>query len=238
MSKRVTKKQATRVIREQQAMQRRRQRTLWTSVVAAVVLVIAGLVGYVAFAAQQPAAGFRVPASATPDQTGLRLGNGPVTVEVYLDYLCPACRQFEADAGDTLESYLDAGRITLIYHPVAILNRYSTNEYSTRAAAGAGCAADAGKLAEYTEALYADQPAEGGPGHTNDRLIEIAGAVGLPTEQFGQCLREGVYEDWVTHVTTGMARRGVGQTPTVFVNGSELGNPSAQRLTAAIDAVV
>jgi protein-disulfide isomerase len=237
VSKRAGQKQAARLVREQLARERRHRRTMWTSIAAALALVVAGIVGYAVFAAQRPAGDFRVPAGATADRTGVTVGDGPVTVEVYLDYLCPACRAFEADAGDTIERYLEQERISLVYHPVAILDRASTNRYSSRSAAGAGCASDAGLLSEYTEALYARQPAEGGPGHTDDALVEIAAGVGLPAEAFGQCLRDEVYEDWVKHVTEEMARRGVRGTPTVFVNGTQLPNPTGQTLAAAIDAV-
>jgi protein-disulfide isomerase len=235
MSKRVDRKQAARVVREQLARERRRRRAVRTSAVAAAVLLVAGLVGYVVYRAQQPEAGFATPASATADRTGVKVGDGPVTVEVYLDYLCPACRQFEADAASTIEKLVAERRITMVYHPVAILDRYSTNAYSSRSAAGAGCASDAGKLTEYTHALYADQPAEGGAGHTDDRLIEIAAAAGLPGEAFGQCLREGRYAGWVTHVTSGMSKRGVNGTPTVFVDGRRLENPTALNLAAEVD---
>ncbi len=235
MSSRVAQKQAARVVREQLARERRRRRTTVVSIVAAVALVAAGIVGYAVYASQRPEEGFRTPATATSDFAGLKVGSGPVVVELYLDYLCPACRQFEANAADTIKRYLDLGRITLVYHPVAILDHYSTNQYSSRSAAGAGCAADAGKLTEYTDALYNDQPAEGGPGHTDDRLVEIAALAGVPRDSFGQCLREGRYADWVLHSTDAMARRGVNGTPTVFVNGVQVAQPTVERLAAAID---
>jgi protein-disulfide isomerase len=235
MSSRTGRKEAARVVREELARERRRRRTTVTSAAAAVALLIGGLVGYGVYRSQRPGEGFAVPASATDDRTGIRVGEGPVTVEVYLDYLCPACRRFEEAAGPTIERLLAERRITMVYHPVAILDRYSTNEYSSRSAAGAGCAADGGRLVQYTDALYATQPDEGGAGHTDDRLVEIATTAGLAGDEFGQCLRERRYADWVTHVTDGMSRRGVNGTPTVFVNGRQLDNPTVQNLTAAVD---
>jgi protein-disulfide isomerase len=230
------KRLAARMVQERLARERRRRRGIWTSAGAAILLLVISLGGYLIYSSQRPDAGFRVPANATVDQTGVSVGEGPVTVELYLDYLCPACREFEADAGETIKRYLADGRITVVYHPVAILDRYSTNEYSSRSAAGAGCAADAGALVAYTDALYADQPAEGGAGHTDETLVEMASAAGLPRDSFGQCLRDGRYADWVDHVTDQMTRRGVRGTPTVFVNGVVLKDPTAQTLSAAIDA--
>lgn len=236
MSSRATRKQAARVVREQLARERRLRRARWMSLAAAGVLLLAGLTGYAVYNSQRPDGGFAVPASTTSDRTGIRVGEGPVTVEIYLDYLCPACRVFEEDAQPTLDRYLESGRINIVYHPVAILDRYSTNRYSSRSAAGAGCAADEGKLVEYTKALYGRQPAEGGAGHTDEQLADLAAEAGLPRESFAQCLGDGRYADWVKSATDSMAARGVNGTPTVFVNGKKLTNPSAANLAAAIDA--
>lgn len=234
MSKRAATKRSVRVVREQIAKERRRRRRTLVSILAAAALLAGAVTGFAVYTAQQPDDGFPVPASATVDRAGLRLGTGPVTVEIYLDYLCPACRAFEQEAGATIDRLVADERITLVYHPAAILDGYSTNKYSSRSAAGAGCAADAGKLAEYTKALYADQPAEGGPGHSDERIAEMVATAGAPSVAFGQCLREGRYASWVTHVTDAMGARGVNSTPTVFVDGRKLANPTAQSLTAAV----
>ena len=130
------------------------------------------------------------------------------------------------------------GRFSVVYHPVAILDHYSTNRYSSRSAAGAGCAADAGKLVGYAEALYGDQPSEGGAGHTDARIADLAAAAGIPREPFAQCLSLERYADWVTHVTDEMGRDGVVGTPTVLVDGQRLEAPSAATLTAAVEAVM
>ena len=100
MSSRASRKEAARAAREMLVQQRRRRTRLVTAVAVAVLLA-AALTGYAVYAAQDTGDDFAVPASATSDRAGLRVGDGPVTVEVYLDFLCPACRAFEADAGST-----------------------------------------------------------------------------------------------------------------------------------------
>ena len=235
MSKRVSRKQAARVVREQLARERRLRRARVTAVVAVAVLVIAGLAGYAIYHSQRPSEAFPVPKAATPDGNGIKVGDGPVTVEIYLDYLCPACQRFEQAAQPTLDRYLESGRINVVYRPVSILDRASTNRYSSRSAAGAGCAADQDKIVEYTKALYARQPAEGGAGHTNDEIADLAAQAGLSRDSFKQCLDDDRYGDWVKDNTDAMAERGVNSTPTVFVNGRNLGSPTLEELTAAID---
>jgi protein-disulfide isomerase len=223
-------------VREQLARERRRKRAVLAAGMAVVLLVVAGFIGFGVYSSQRPESGFEKPPNVTADRSGVVIGDGPVMVEVYLDYLCPACRNFEQVSGPTLDKLVAEKRIKTVYYPVAILDRYSTNEYSTRSAAGAGCAVKAGKFMEYTKALYGEQPAEGGPGHNDDQLVRIASAAGIPGDAFGACLRQRTYADWVTHVTTTMSERGVNGTPTIFVNGQLLTNATPERITAAVGA--
>lgn len=236
MSRRVDRKQANRVVREQLAAERRRVRVWWTSAIVVIALAIAVGVGYSIYRSQQPKADAAVPSVVTADKTGIPVGSGKVNVEVYLDYQCPACRAFEEANGQLLKQLVADNKITLVIHPVAILDRFSTNQYSSRSAAGAGCAADAGKIVEYGDALYANQPPEGGAGHTDDELIQLASGAGLPADSFGSCLKDDMYADWVKQVTEAMSKRGVNSTPTVFVDGTQLEDRSPEGLAAAVEA--
>jgi protein-disulfide isomerase len=84
-------------------------------------------------AASQPPR--RVPAGATAQGDGIALGGGPVTVDAYIDFLCPYCRRFEMDAGPALGDMITEGLISLVYHPMSFLDEASTTQYSSRAAA-------------------------------------------------------------------------------------------------------
>lgn len=239
MSKRSDKKQAQRVVREQLAKERRRQRRLWTTIIAVAVLVIAGLIGWGVWQSQKSDE-FTAPANATSDggaNAGLvAAGDGPVTVEIYLDFLCPACKQFETAATPTINQLVAEKKIRLVWHTLGFLDRLSTTDYSTRSASAAACASDAGKLKAYGEALFANQPAEGGPGLTDDQLVDLGGPVGLNAPSFAACVRDGRYKNWVAHVNDLASQRGVNQTPTVYVNGQRLAQPTAESLKAAVDS--
>jgi protein-disulfide isomerase len=178
-----------------------------------------------------PAAPSHVPASATPDGDGVVVGTGPVTVDVYIDFLCPFCRQFELSAGDALALLVSDGQISLAYHPMNFLDLASTTHYSTRAAAASGCASDGGRFAEYAHALFVSQPPEGGPGLTDAQLAELAISVGLDGPAFTGCAQRGSYLDWAPYVTARATARGVQSTPTVLVNGAPV--PANGRLIAA-----
>ncbi|HEU4422699.1 MAG TPA: thioredoxin domain-containing protein [Pilimelia sp.] len=234
MSKRVGQKQAARVVREQLAKERRRQRTLWTSIAAVAVLVIAGLIGWGIYASQRTDS-YVAPPGAVDNDSGIAVGSGPVKVDVYLDFLCPACKRFETEAGTTLDKLVSDGKATIVYHPVAFLDRLSTTEYSTRSGAASGCAAEGGKFAEYAAALYDRQPPEGGPGLSNDELISIGNSVGLTGPDFAECVRDGKYRPWTVHVTDVASERGVTGTPTAFVAGKQV-QASAAAITTAVAA--
>ena len=240
MSKRVAQKQANRVVREQLAAERRRTRTLWITIGAALVLLVAGIVGWGVYKSQQPET-FAAPAGVTDvggDKAGLTVaGGGSVPVEVYLDFLCPHCRDFEASTSDTLNQLAAQNKIHLVWHTLGFLDSASAPPgYSTRAANAAACASDGGKLAQYGAALFANQPAEGGPGLTDDQLVDLGGPVGLNAPSFAQCVRNGTYEPWVANVNAEAAQRNVNSTPTVYVDGKLLDNPTADNIRAAVSA--
>ena len=176
-----------------------------------------------------------VPASATAEGDGVVIGSGPVTVDAYIDFLCPFCRHFELQSGDALARLVADREISLVYHPMNFLDAASTTNYSTRAAAASGCAADGGRFAEYAHALFTSQPPEGGAGLTDAQLAELAGSVGLPGS-FTECLHSGRYLDWPSYVTALATARGVQATPTVLVDGAPV--PATPRMiTAAVAAV-
>ena len=234
MSKRGQQKKATRVVRDQIAKENRRRRTTWVSVTAVAVLVLAGLIGWGIFAAQKSGS-YNTPKHAADGASGVATGTGPVKVDVYLDFMCPVCKAFEDGAGATLKQLVAEKKITLVYHPVAFLDQQSTTDYSTRSSASLGCAADGDRAAEYVSALFARQPAEGGPGLSDDDLIQAGGSVGLLNPTFAKCVRDGTYKSWSGHVTDVASERAVTGTPTVLVNNTRV-EANAAVVNAAVQA--
>ncbi len=227
---------AKRVVAQQRAAQRRRTVTLWTSVAVVAVLVIAGLIGWAALGSRD-AGRVTTPAAAVDEGTAFAAGDGPVGIDIYEDFMCPACGQFESEAAATLTRMIEDRKATVRYHPIAILDRYSNGtEYSTRAAAASAAAGAAGKFREYHELLFANRPAEGSDGLDDARLIELGRAAGLTDASFADAVDDGTYVGWATKVTETASARGVTGTPTVLVAGTKLDAPSPAALTQAVAA--
>jgi protein-disulfide isomerase len=233
MSSRSDRKEAARVVREQLARERARARRMWVSIAVIAVIVIAGLVGFGVYESQRSST-YATPAHATANADGLVTGSGPKTVDVYLDFMCPHCKAFEDAAGPTLNQAVASNKIKLVDHPVAFLDNASTTRYSTRSAAASACASDAGKLTEYTQQLYANQPAEGSAGLPDDQLINLGHQAGISDSGFDTCVRDGKYKSWVQHVTDAAVSRGVTGTPTVFVDGKQVDATNLAAITAAV----
>lgn len=160
--------------------------------------------------------------------------DAPVHIVTYVDYLCPFCGQFETANGAFLEELVASGQATLEVHPVTILDRLSQgSEYSTRAASAAGCVAEYApeSFLDFNAAMFAQQPAEGTRGLTNDEIAEIAATAGADSDEVASCIRDARYKGWFKADTQrvlddeDLKNPTTGQfgTPTIMVNGERYG---------------
>ncbi|GIF15461.1 DsbA family protein [Actinoplanes teichomyceticus] len=216
---------ARKIIEQQRAAERRRKVTIWTSVAVVAVLLIAGFIGYATVSGRDQGK-LVIPGAAVDEGTAFAVGSGPVTVDLYEDFMCPNCKNFEATSGATLRQLAGSNKITLRYHVVSILDRYSNGtRYSTRSAAAAAAAAEDGKFTELHDALYANQPAEGSTGLSTATIVELARSAGLTSDRFVAAVEDGTYEPWVTKATDTFSARGFTGTPSIAVNGKQLTGP-------------
>ncbi|MDR1825190.1 MAG: thioredoxin domain-containing protein [Bifidobacteriaceae bacterium] len=132
-------------------------------------------------------------------------GDDVVTVDVVSDFLCPACLRFEQLQIEDLHAKAKAGEIILVEHPLGYLNSLTDPAgYSSRAAAAAAAVAayDPDHYVAFTQLLWDHQPAEGGPGLTDQELADYATQAGVPdsvTSLFPS-YPLGDWVDWATQV--------------------------------------
>jgi protein-disulfide isomerase len=222
-------------LREQERRSERRRRRVTVLVVAALVVLVGGGAAFQASrtTADGPAT---APTGVTADGYGVLLGSAdaPVLVEVYEDFLCPACGRFEESAGAGLRELTSDGNVRVVFRPMAFLDGASTARYSTRALNAAACAVDAGRFPQYHERLFAKQPAEGGPGLSDAQLVALGAEAGITGKGFADCVDNMDFEPWTQRATDAASKAGVVQTPTIRVNGEALAVPTLAGLQAAV----
>lgn len=214
--------------------QERRTLVVWLLIGVVVAGLFAALVAYIVRqddVAKTDLDGSAVPAIATADggfpvgKTGVvgqELDETRVRVDVYLDFMCPICAQFEEFRGGELDTLREAGTADVYYHPIAILDRFSSGtEYSTRSASAAALVAQEApeQFMDFAEALFKNQPAEGSTGLTDEQLQGIATGVGVPEDVVAK-IPDHAYKTWVRAATERASIDGVGGTPTLSVNGT------------------
>jgi protein-disulfide isomerase len=212
-------------------------------IIVGAVLVVAVVIGAVVFFTQRSSSSSVTPTyPATASGAVVTAGNGPVVVDVYEDYLCPICERFEQAYAGEMAQALNAGQITVRYHGIAILDsRSNPPGYSTRAANAALCSVPAGIFPAYHAALYAQQPAEGSAGLSNDQLIAIGNQLGAQGD-FASCVTGGtnsaavVAETAAAESNPALQTDGLFGTPTVAIGGAKVDLNDTNWLQDAIAA--
>ena len=166
----------------------------------------------------------------------------PVKVVLYIDFICPVCKDFESRYNQTLTKLRNDGKITVEYRPLGFLDSRSSTNYSSRAANAAACVVNESpeKYSDFVDALFAKQPAEGSAGLSDSDLKKLATDTGA--KSIDKCVDDKTYRPYVKYTTQQAAAIGVTGTPTVFVEGKQWGKgdsaqtPFDQYLQAAVDA--
>ncbi|WP_026425063.1 DsbA family protein [Actinokineospora inagensis] len=168
------------------------------------------------------------------------------TIDVYEDFLCPICGEFEKTYGPQIEQHLADGTLRVRYHMVNLLNdRSDPAGYSTDSANAALLAADAGKFYQFHKSLFADQPEEGARGWSKDQLTALGNSLGITTPAFAAGIQSGTYNQQITdaynqarsnpslQVDIGNGQTGFG-TPTIAANNKTIDTSAPTWLTTLL----
>jgi protein-disulfide isomerase len=192
-----------------------------------------------------------IKSGAQPTPTKMVLNGKTAHIQIWLDYQCPYCDQFETTNNSQIKQWLDEGSATLEVHPVAILDSTQNKQYSTRAAAAASCVANSepDKFFAVNAALFANQPNEQtGTGLTNSEIVKVLKDAGVDSATVTDCVNKQTFASFITTMTQSASSNsqlknptsgGFG-TPTVFVNGERYqgGFTDAAQFAAFKDAAV
>ncbi len=147
--------------------------------------------------------------------------DAPVMVDLYFDYMCPGCGQFDRTNAPLFNDLVDSGTIRVGLHPMAFLDDAARgSRYSTRAANALLVVGEKapGSVLAFHQAVFTGQPQEGTSGLNDDEIEQFATAAGVPADIAGT-FKDLQRQRTVADLTRAAADSGITQTPTVIVNG-------------------
>ena len=171
-----------------------------------------------------------IPAGGDYTPTDITKYADTVNIVTYVDYFCPICQAFEQTNAEQLGTWVSSGAATLEIHPISILDRSSLGtRYASRSANAMACVAqyDPNAFFQATTAMYANQPAEGTSGLTNEEIASVLAQAGVTSLDVVTCINDETFKQWVTDATNrsnvgpipNSELTRVGGTPTILVNG-------------------
>jgi len=201
---------------------RRRERNLVVGIALglALVLVIGGIVWFVVQSQAPkdaaPAVGItevqQTPEAGKPIRFGV--DSAPKVVELFVDFHCPHCVEFEEQFGPVIQEAENKGLAKIEVYPLSFIDAGSV------AAANAfACSAVAGFPRAYFNGLFANATQS----WTDEQLLALVGQVKhSSTPAFEQCVTGKEQQAWVSSINEAASAKGIQGTPTVFIDGQEL----------------
>ncbi|WP_029068231.1 DsbA family protein [Jonesia quinghaiensis] len=228
------RQRAMKIQQEQEARERRSRLIVLISVILGVGLVVG--IGYWILSQQQSDVAnvtefpddVAVPSVASPEDGAITVFNGELTsetpagvpvVDVYLDFMCTHCADFEMTNGEWMKEAANSGEFAMRLHPIAILgSQYSETIGSAFFYIAENSPEHALDFAYQAFANYSQT------GQSDDQLRAHAETVGVPQEHIDKML-DGDYVRFIKAASSitlsdeslRNADGGFG-TPAVFIN--------------------
>jgi protein-disulfide isomerase len=228
-----SRKSARELAKAQAAAAQRRGRMTQIIVIGAVALVVIGIIGSAVLISvltqnsRTPSVNAMVPVAGgkevplTVDGDSIRLGpaDAKATLDLYVDYACPHCKDYDTATSDTIEQLLGEGNVAVKFH----LLKFQSAPYG--ATAGNASAAVATYQPQnwlaFHSALFVNQTEQTGTWQNAD-ILPFAQQQGIDNPDALKAISEGRYGSWITSSTGEAVKAGVDRTPTVKLNGEAI----------------
>ena len=234
-------------LRKQREKELSRQTRVRVAIIAAIVVVALALVaglGYLIYKANapEPELPLNQPASISKEEPTLafKADDTKPVVDVVFDYMCPFCGNFEQINSADLHEMIESGDATVNFHVRTFLSKkMSTTEYSARAGGAAVCTCEDSPevFLKFHELLFANQPAEGGPGLSDRELVTYAKQAGAKDSTLS-CIKDQKFRRYAVDVLEPVGAPLSPATPAVFINGKEWGADGAWQQPGALKEAV
>lgn len=173
--------------------------------------------------------------------TGTTVGapTAPVTIEIFSDFQCPACKLFiTTELPSLLTDYVRPGLVKIESKDIDVIDRNRSTE-SIELASAAACAADQGKYWTFHDLVFWNQGRENQGDHNAAFIQRIAATAGLDVTAFASCDARQDLRQAVRQATNDAAGAGIAATPTLRINGQAAkGVPQYADLKAYLDQLL
>lgn len=178
-------------------------------------------------------AGVDTPLTITGSAVRLGPAKPKATLDLWVDYSCPHCQEFEAANNEAINGLIAKGDLAVSYHNIQIVTGYGTE-----AGSAAACVAvnDPNTWVAFNSALYANHSAETDSWTASDfRDFAAKQGAGSATQD---CIEAERYRSWISANTADATKNGVEGTPTMLLNGQKSDTLSGQALVDKVNSLV
>jgi protein-disulfide isomerase len=207
---------------------------LLIGVIAAAVLIFAGLTWAILSA---PSGTPTVTGNVTFNDTSSTPSIGPsdaaVTVHIYGDFQCPACKAAEPGLEAAIQQFKDRVKFVWKDFPLLTIHRNARD-----GANAARCAQDQGKFWEMHDLLYTEQDSWAEQPDPSASFSAYAGRLGMDVSKFDACYSAKTDDDTVMADENEGTANGVNATPTFYVGKTQYVGMAAGQWAGILNAAL
>ena len=203
---------------------------LWGGIIVAVLAIMYGASALVVNTTGEDERGTPLSDPVQADEWIKGNPDAPVTIVEYSDFECPACRN-EAPTLQALLNQYD-GQVAIVYRHFPLTQAHKQAEAAAYAAEAAG---KQGKFWEMHDQLFATQPEWTGNDEAATLFAGFAEELELDMEQYNADVAADEVKNAVQADVSSGSRSGVRSTPSFYLNGFKIRNPSLAGFQQLID---
>jgi protein-disulfide isomerase len=217
---------------KQKEKKEKKKKYLYQGVGAAVIIGLAALIGpQIINSVTGPSTASNI---SIADQPMIGNESAEVTLVEFGDFQCPACSSFESGTYQKLKSeYIDTGKVNFVWKDFPL---ESLHPWARTGAETMECVYRENETAFWNvKSTLFEQQGTLNQGNVQSQIIEWAGNEGVNAEAVRSCAQSGGSSSAVTQDQREGRTNQVTSTPTILVNGEQVGN-SYQEIQAAIES--
>ena len=164
------------------------------------------------------------------DSWQVATASAQVQIVEFSDLQCPACRSAHPKIKTLLEEYPE--EIAYVYRHFPLDQTHPRAKLAAQAAEAGG---EQGKFFEMVDLLFENQKEWAGSKEPEAVIGGLALELGLDLDTFNQSVDDGKFDGKIKQGQADGLALGVNSTPTFFVNGVNVGNPSLESFRFLIE---